>query len=150
MLSQSEYISDRHIIDLLQENNLEAWKLLYDKYAASMYGMICKLTDDESIAGEIFKEAFLQLKDNHILSKTNYSLCPFLLRHTYNYAIKQLKQFGMQIKPLTPIEEASLIHFLCTQSVSLPEVSSILNMSEEETRVKLRHEFLNLRNQRKT
>ncbi len=149
MLS-AENLSDRHIIDMLQDNNMEAWNLLYEKYAASMYGIICKLTDDEIIAGEIFKEAFLQLKDTHILSKTTHSLCPFILRHTYNYTIKQLKQYGLNTTEQSPMDEINLIELLCTKSGSLTEASSILNLTVNETRFKLRNELLKFRNQKKS
>ncbi len=143
----NEKISDQQIITLLEENNLLAWKKLYDKYATAMYGLICNLTDDKTLAEEIFVAVFLQLKEKQILSKVKYGLCPTLLRYTFSYTTKQLMECSINPKSFNPLEEVKLIHLLSTQCNSLKEVASILNMSEEETKKKLRSELLNLRNQ---
>lgn len=147
---EHEKISDQQIIILLEENNLLAWEKLYDKYAAAMFGLICNLTNDKTLAEEIFITAFLQLKENQILSKVKFSLYPTLLRHTFSYTTKRLKALGINPKIYNPLEEVKLIHLLSTQCNSIKEVASIFNMTEEETKKKLRAELLNLRNQKQS
>lgn len=147
MLAQ-EKIADQQIIALLEENNLLAWQKIYDKYAAAMYGLICNLTDNETVAEEIFVAVFIQLKEKEILSKIKYALCATLLRYTFSYTIKQLNELGINAKSYNPVQEVKLIHLLCTQCSSLKELVSILNITEEEAKKRLRSEILNLRNQK--
>lgn len=131
---------------MLKENDLLAWDNLYNKYASAMYGLICNLIDDKTIAEEIFIAAFIQLKEKQILSELRSGLSYTLLRYTYTYAIKQLKQYGISFKKLIPPEEAKLVHLFYIQSNSLKEAASMLNITEEETKKRLRHEFLQFRN----
>lgn len=143
-----EIISDHQIITLLEKNNLLAWEKLYDKYSAAMNGLIFNLTDDKILVEDIFVAAFLQLKEKQILSNVKYALCPAILRHTFTYTTKQLKQYGKNPKILEPLDEVKLIHIIYTECNSLKEVASILNLTEEETKKKLRSEILYLRNQK--
>ncbi len=143
-----EKMSDQQVILLLLENNLLAWDSLYDKYSSAMYGIILNLTDDKTLAEEIFIPAFIQLKENQILANVKYALCPTLLIYTFNYTTKYLNQSGLNPKIFSPAEEVELIHLLCNQCNSIKKVASILNMTEEATKKKLRSEMLNLRNQK--
>jgi RNA polymerase sigma-70 factor (ECF subfamily) len=110
--------SDQVILSMISENNLDAWVFLYDKYAAAMFGTICKITEDKKIAEEIFKEAFLQLKEKQILSKLKYSLYPWLLMYTLIFAQKHLRDRGI-ISSTTAFEKTSTINILHAGQVSL-------------------------------
>ncbi|MEO6190803.1 MAG: hypothetical protein ABIO44_11035 [Saprospiraceae bacterium] len=145
---QTKKISDQNILSMIAENNLEAWGHLYDKYAPAMFVIICNLTDDRTLAEEIFKETFLQLKEKQILSNVNYSLCFCLLRHTHLSARQQLKERGRTCSS-SPFEESSLINMLCSQDLSFKQAASNFNITEEEAKIKLRLEFLELRSQNK-
>ncbi len=92
MFTNANNISDQDIRSLIAENNFEAWELLYDKYAFAMRVIIRNLTDNKTIAEEIFKEAFLQLKEKQILSHFSYSLYSCLLRHTQLVTMQLLKE----------------------------------------------------------
>ncbi len=76
---------------MISDNNLDAWGYVYDKYAPAMFDIISNLTEDKIIAEDIFKEAFLQLKEKQILSKITYSLYPYLQRYTHNFTKRQLE-----------------------------------------------------------
>ena len=143
MVLQTKIISDQNILTLIAENNTEAWRHLYDKYAHAMFGIIYNLTKDRTLAEEIFEEAFLQLKESKILSKNTYALCSCLLRHTHSFAQQQLKERGIN-NPINPIEKNSLITIFCSQNISLREVAAKLNISEKEVKENLRAEFLAL------
>ena len=144
---QQEKISDQNILSMIAENNLKGWENLYDKYAPSMYGIICNLTSDRVIAEIILKETFLQLKLEEIFSKVTYALCPCLLRHTHTFAKQQLKERGQSPNQL--MEETSIIDILCSQNISLKEVAFKFNITEAEAMKNLRTESLELKNQKK-
>ena len=148
MQLQTKKISDQNILSMIAENNLDAWELLYDKYAPAMYGIICNLTDDITLAKEIFKDAFIQLKEQRIFSKVTYSLCACLLRHTHTFARQQLKERGKACSNGT-VENTSLIKVLCSQELSFKQAASNFNITEVEAKRKLHQEFLGLRAQNK-
>ena len=147
MNSQSEILSEKQIITMFQENNPLAWRSLYVKYAAAMYGLICSLTDDKLLAEQIFINAFIQLKEQGTLLKIKYALCAILFRHTYSYAITNLKQVGINPKTLNPSKETKLIHLLTTECNSINEAASLLTITLTETKKRLHTEFLELQKQ---
>lgn len=146
MHSQSQNISDEHLLFILSKNTLIAWGHLYDKYAPMMYGIIHKLTPDKRMCEEIFTEVFFELKEKKILSTVDHALWLCLYRHTYNFTIQELMQRKITPNEHTPFEESQVLTLLCSEHYTLCEVAYILHISEEEVKKKLRHEFLALRN----
>ena len=143
MSLQAKIISDQKILSMLAENDLKAWEYLYDKYAPAMYGIVCSLTDDLMVAQEIFKDAFIHLRERQIFANIRFALCPFLLRHTYGFTKQQLNDRGIKY-PKEPMKETSLINIFCSEQVSIKEVASRFSIAEEEAKKKLQLEFLAL------
>lgn len=141
-------MSDEEIITMLEHNNPLAWESLYDKYAPAIFGLICKLTDDKVIAEKMLISSFLQLKQSKILSKVKYALYPAVLRYVLEYTTQKLTQNGVTPKILKPLDEMPVMHLICTQSGCIHEISSILNITTEEAKRRLRFELLYLRNQK--
>jgi hypothetical protein len=110
-----------------------------------MYGLIYNLTKDKSLSEEIFMGAFLDLKQKQILSKTKCELYPIIMRHTYYFTTKHLKEIGICPNNSNPPKEVELIHLLTTQCNSLKEAASILNISDKDAKKRLQVEFSNLR-----
>ena len=131
MKTNTTIISDQTILSMIEENNLEAWELLYDKYAPAMYGIICGLVADRTIADDIFKEAFIQLKEKNILNKVTYALCPCLLRYTHAFAKEQLTLRGITYSK-DYLKETSLVKIFCSQNLSVSQVASNFNITETE------------------
>ncbi|MCY7409667.1 MAG: hypothetical protein LH473_05295 [Chitinophagales bacterium] len=127
------------------EISLKECEQLYDKYAPSMYGIIQQLTNDKLLVDEIFMTAFIGIKEKQILSETSESCYPFLMRYTYNFAIRELKRQGIKPIPIDKHNEVELILLLCTRCSSLKEVAYILNITTEEAKKKLHEEFRELR-----
>ena len=91
----TQNISDTEILALIAENDIEGWQLLYDKYAPIIYGIICSITDNKTIAEEIFVQAFLKIKRNNIVLNTDVSICICLVQYTYTFAKEKLQQKGL-------------------------------------------------------
>lgn len=51
---------DNTFIDMLLRNDTEAFGLLYDTYAAAIYGIICREIDNEEKAKEILADVFIR------------------------------------------------------------------------------------------
>ena len=124
-----------------------AWGYFYEEYAPAMYGIIFNLKSDRAIAEAILTEAFDLLKERGLLERMQPAVWPCLLRFTYNFAAKRLKE--RQIKPdlsKQPID-GNLIMLLCTHCGTIAEAAAMLNMTEPEVHQKLHNEFLRLRHQ---
>ena len=137
-------ISDTIILGLIRENNLKGWELLYDKYAAVMYGVICTYTADRELAEEILTGLFMGLKEEQRLIKVNVALCACILRYTYTNTRKELKKRGINYTEI-PNMMSSLIHIFCSQYTTIKKVSTDLKVSEIEVKQQLQKEIFMFR-----
>lgn len=144
MKCNTTQISDTIILNLIGENNLKGWKLLYDKYAEVMYGVICTHTADKSFAEEILISLFIQLKHQQILLKASVALYPTILRYTHANTKKELKKRGINYTE-SPNMKNSILHIFCSQYTSVKKVSKKLKVSEVEVKQHLQKEFFMLR-----
>jgi DNA-directed RNA polymerase specialized sigma24 family protein len=142
---QITMVLEKKLINMVQVNNPVEWRKLYDKYASAMYRLIYNLTKDKSLAEEILMDAFLDLKQKKILSKPKCALYPIIMRHTYSFTTKHLREISISPENSNPPKEAELIHLLTTQCNSLKEAASILNISDKEAKIRLQVEFSSLR-----
>ena len=138
------HIPDQLILLKLEQNDPVAWEMVYDKYAAAMYGVICNLTDNTKLVEKIFKEVFIQVKEQNMLITNATSFVSTLLHHTYQYAVAQLKKHGID-QVDRPLHQTNLIYILSTRCTTLKEAATLLNISEETAKKKLYTEFLQLR-----
>ena len=148
MTLESEIVSEKEIITMLQENNPLAWEHLYDKYAPAMYGLVCSLTDDKLLGEQIFANSFIQLKKNGILSGTKYALSAVLLKHTYSYAMTHLKQIGINPKPSDSPNKTKILYLILTQCNVIKEAASMLTITEKEVKKRIHAEFSGFANAR--
>lgn len=96
-----------------------------------MYGIICGIAPDRTMAEEIFKEAFIQLKEKNILNKVTYALCPCLLRYTHTFTREQLTIRNINFSH-DYLKETSLVKIFCSQNISVSELASKFNITETE------------------
>lgn len=80
--------NEQHIIQLLQCQDKQAISILYDRYAAALYGVAYKIVQSEQVAEDILQDVFIKVwqKGSHYDS-TKGSLFTWLLNITRNRAI---------------------------------------------------------------
>lgn len=61
--------SDDYLITMIRDKNKMAFEKLYDKYAAAVYGSICKQVTDKKMCEEILQQTFLKVW--HALTEGN-------------------------------------------------------------------------------
>lgn len=105
-------ISDTEIMLQIAAKTTIGWANLYDKYAATMYGFILKITDIPAIADQILLQSFVELKLDSSSLKTNKSLCIGLLVHTHTNALLFLKMSNLL--PKTGHTLLELLKTFCT------------------------------------
>ena len=148
MITDLKRISDKDILRMLAEKKPKAWEHLYDKYGTAMYTITYKLAGDKTIAEKIFIDAFVELHEKKILADVANGLCTRVLRHTYNFAIAQLKNYGIHSTAINQALLYEVIDLLCTKCSTIKQVASHLSITEAAAKKKLQHEFYWLRNQK--
>ena len=114
MESVANQISDSTILNLIRENNLKGWNLLYDKYTSMMYGIIYTHKDDKGLADEILINLFIRLKEEQMLLRINFALCVCIPYHTYSNAEQELKRRGINCTE-SPFMGNSILHIFNSQ-----------------------------------
>ncbi len=145
--AQKENLSDAEIITMFNNNDLQAWGQLYDKYAAVMFAAILRLTDDIALAEKILVQSFstLNLKDNFTFD--GKILCVFLLHHTHATATAFLaSRFVSQKKRSIYNKKFPLIDHFLYQLQCAKEATRLNMLSENDLRLKLRAELIEYRN----
>jgi hypothetical protein len=141
-------MSDKDILKMLVEKKPKALEHLYDKYGAAMFTITFKLAGDKAIAEKIFIDAFVELHEKKILADVTNGLCIFVLRHTYNFAIAQLKVYGINPTAFNQGSLCEVIDLLCTKCITIKQVASQLGITEAAAKKKLQGEFHWLRYQK--
>ena len=52
---------ERHIVELLEEQNEKAISLLYEHYGDTLYGVAYKVVKDEELAQDVLQESFVKI-----------------------------------------------------------------------------------------
>ncbi len=144
MTSTVSQISDTIILSLIRENNLVGWELLYDKYAAVLYGVICAHTADKAVAEQILTSLFIGLKQGQLLLKVNVALCACLLRYAHTNAREEFKKRGINYTEY-PNTKNPILDLLCSQHTTIKKISAQLKLSKTEVKRHLQNEFFMLR-----
>ena len=144
MESVANQISDSTILNLIRENNLKGWNLLYDKYTSMMYGIIYTHNDDKGLADEILINLFIRLKEEQMLLRINFALCLCIPHHTYSIAEQELKRRGINCTE-SPFMGNSILHIFNSQYTAIKKVAAKFKISKKKVKQNLHKEFLILR-----
>ncbi len=79
---------EKLIIRLLQQNDERAIELLYDDYAAALYGVVFRIVLSEEIAQDVLQESFIKIwKNGQQYNRTKGTLFTWVLNICRNTAI---------------------------------------------------------------
>ena len=84
--------ADYKLKNLLKNNNNLAWNILYDRYAAVMYGNILNITKNKALAEEIFITAFIRLKNDNKNVPLQCSIALYLCAYVKKITTEYMKQ----------------------------------------------------------
>lgn len=83
---------EKHIIALLAEKDEKALSLLYDHYGETLYGVACKVVQDEDLAQDVLQESFIKIwKNANTYDASKAKLFTWIFRITRNTAIDKLR-----------------------------------------------------------
>ncbi len=77
----------------LQSGTREAFNLLYEKYSAAIYGVLCNMLKDEELAGDAMQEVFVKIwKNIQSYDTSKGTLFTWMLNISRNHAIDMLRK----------------------------------------------------------
>lgn len=92
-------ISEEHIITLLQKQDTHAISLLYDRYAATLYGIVLRIVKTETLAQDVVQEAFVKAWRHRMnYEPTKGTLFTWLLNIARNTAIDKTRSLDFRAK----------------------------------------------------
>lgn len=120
-----------------QQNPASFIESFYNKYAAPIYGTICRLTPDRLLADQIFKDAFIA-----VIQKQQPINLFEVLRETHAFTVKRVHGYTGDIEKK---EKQTILKLLSTCCYNLQHAANKLNLDEAQARRQLRTELLSLR-----
>lgn len=88
-------LTEQTIINLLKAGDKKALHLLYQHYSNSLYGVILKITINESLAQDALQETFIKVwKNGKIYDPKKAKLFTWLYRIARNTAIDKLRSYN--------------------------------------------------------
>ena len=118
----------------------------YERYAAIIYGSICRVINNKTIAEKIFSEIFIiELNNQPADVKEQMLFTARLLRRVYQFTTGAINRYGLVIESLCTKQDASVLDILCTKHASIAATSNYLNISESEVKKKLHQDLMKLR-----
>ena len=64
MVQADKYSSEQTMAELVDEGSLNAFDILYNKYAPALFGAIIRITSEQAVAGDILQQTFIELWNN--------------------------------------------------------------------------------------
>ncbi|GAB4489375.1 MAG: sigma-70 family RNA polymerase sigma factor [Raineya sp.] len=92
MEKEKTFLLESELVSQLQQKDSKAFAYLYDHYAPSLYGVICRIVASEEVAQDILQDVFLKIWGNiSQYSSSKGRLFTWLLNIARNTAIDKLR-----------------------------------------------------------
>jgi RNA polymerase sigma-70 factor (ECF subfamily) len=89
---EKTFLLESELVSQLQRKDSKAFGYLYDHYAPSLYGVICRIVGSEEIAQDVLQEAFLKIWNNiEAYEPSKGKLFTWVLNIARNTAIDKLR-----------------------------------------------------------
>jgi RNA polymerase sigma-70 factor (ECF subfamily) len=90
--SPATSISEPQLVARLKRRDKESFALLYDRYAPSLYGIVCRMVHSPEVADDVLQDAFVKIWTNiDAYDPAKGSLFTWLLNVTRHTAIDYLR-----------------------------------------------------------
>lgn len=76
--------TDRNLVELLQQGDKQAFKVLFDKYGTRLYQFALKYLREKEDAEDLLNEVFLKIWENRQTLRSNSSFQAYLFTIAYN------------------------------------------------------------------
>ena len=139
--------SEQQIIHLLHQQDKRAIAILYDQYASSLFGVICRIVKSEDIAKDVLQDTFIKIwKSGKSYNQRKGKLFTWLLKIARNTAIdtirsayykhhvlnnKQFESYDLEQKSNeeTEVEDVGMKEILCKLDWKYKQVIDLIYFS---------------------
>jgi RNA polymerase sigma-70 factor (ECF subfamily) len=91
-VSRKTNIPEDELVALLMSKDKDAFRILYDNYSSTLYGIVLKIVGTTEVAEDVLQEAFVKIwKNISSYDKTKGRLFTWLLNIARNTAIDKLR-----------------------------------------------------------
>ncbi|HWB26423.1 MAG TPA: sigma-70 family RNA polymerase sigma factor [Chitinophagaceae bacterium] len=97
-------IAPEQLVTLLQAKNKEAFSVLYDSYSEALYGIICKMVNNNAVAEDLLQDVFVKIwKKIDTYNSAKGTLFTWMINITRHICIDYLrsKQYRQEMKIVT-------------------------------------------------
>lgn len=109
---------EQHIVSLLNEGDKRAIPLIYENYSNSLYGVIIKVTSNETLAEDALQETFIKVwKYSKKYDASKAKLFTWLYRIARNTAIDKLRSHNLKFEKEVQISNSN-VYKLPTMSLN--------------------------------
>jgi RNA polymerase sigma-70 factor (ECF subfamily) len=85
------------LVEQLKQGSREGFSYLYDHYSQALYGIVCKVIQDEEIAKDVLQEVFVKIwKNVNAYDESKGRLFTWMLNIARNQAIDKARSKGFQ------------------------------------------------------
>jgi len=89
--------AESQIVEMLHQNDKRVIAIIYDQYAAALYGVVFRIVQSEEVAQDVMQDAFVKIwKKGMTYDSTKGTLFTWLLNITRNTAIDKLRSAGFR------------------------------------------------------
>ena len=111
------------LVRSLKEHSQESYSELYDKYGPALYGIICKIVNDATIAEDVLQEVFIKIwKNIENYSQEKGSFFTWILSITRHTAIDYLRSGHHKFK--SQIQNAGSNEYIENHAVATSEAGA--------------------------
>ncbi|MFN8244000.1 MAG: sigma-70 family RNA polymerase sigma factor [Ferruginibacter sp.] len=104
--------SEDELVQLLKNQDRQAFSYLYDNYAAALNGVILRMVEDRELAADILQEAFVKIWNNFMAYDSGKGrLFTWMLNITRNLTIDTLRSKGYKKQTKISGDENSVSNF---------------------------------------
>lgn len=98
---------DQNLYLQLKEGNEQAFKVLFEKYYASMCHYACQFLKDSDMAEETVQELFVRLWEKRSTLSIDTSVSNYLFRSVHNHCLNQLQHQKIRQQYTSHVKESS-------------------------------------------
>ena len=140
---------DAALTSFIQLGDLQSLGKLYDKYAASLYGIIIRIVDNDALAEDVLYKVFVNARSHAAASlstRTSFFNCLFKYsRQLAFYELKQQQLQNLSYQNAVPVGNDTAFDMLYYKGLNYMEAAAALNKSVEEVKAEVRAAIDNLK-----
>ena len=132
-------INDRTIVTLIRKGDHSACRVVYDKYAPLLYGIIYRIVKDQTVAENLLADTITKVLKNQVsYDPEKLSLCTWMMNIARNLAID--KTNGSQ-HPANKPGSHNLLELVLTNGMNIDQAAACMRISVTDALRKFREEL---------